>query len=80
MDDDGSKSLSLPEFKKALTESGISLSDGETQTLFNFFDSDNSQSISFDEFLLAIRVCKFDLKYYIYCYQNVTVIKIKNKT
>ena len=61
MDDDGSKSLSFEEFRKALLESGLQLSDAEIQTLFKFFDSDNSQSISFDEFIIAIRVSKTPL-------------------
>ena len=56
MDDDGSKSLDMNEFKKALTESGLTLTDGELQMMFNYFDRDGNKSISFDEFIGALRV------------------------
>lgn len=56
MDDDGSKSLNIAEFKKAMKEMNLSLSDQEYVQLFNYFDSDRSGSISFDEFIVAARV------------------------
>jgi Ca2+-binding EF-hand superfamily protein len=56
MDDDGSKSLSLVEFKKAIKECALSLSDLQMAQLFEYFDKDHSGSIDFDEFLIGVRV------------------------
>ena len=56
MDDDGSKSLSLVEFKKAIKECALSLSDLQMAQLFEYFDKDRSGSIDFDEFLIGVRV------------------------
>lgn len=56
MDDDGSKSLNKEEFSKGIRETGLSLSDEETDKLFNAFDKDGGGSINYDEFLVAIRV------------------------
>ena len=55
MDDDGSKSLSMAEFKKAMKECTLELEERELQSLFKFFDKDGSGSISFDEFLNGVR-------------------------
>lgn len=55
MDDDGSKSLDKAEFKKAITEMKLGFSDGQCQLMFSFFDSDNSGTIDYDEFLRTIR-------------------------
>jgi hypothetical protein len=56
MDDDNSKTLTLVEFKKGVTECGIALTDVELQMLFSFFDRDGDKCISFEEFLGALRV------------------------
>ena len=55
MDDDGSKSLSLNEFKKALKEFKMDLTEADLRALFSFFDADNSGSIDFEEFVQAVR-------------------------
>ena len=55
MDDDGSKSLNMSEFKKAMNECNMSLSDSDLRNLFNFFDKDGSGTINFDEFLNGCR-------------------------
>lgn len=56
MDDDDSKSLSMPEFKKAMRDSKLLLQDKELTNLFNLFDTDANGSISYDEFLHILRV------------------------
>lgn len=60
MDDDGSKSLSKEEFSKGIRETGLTLSDEDTEKLFSAFDKDGEGTINYDEFLVAIRVscCK----------------------
>ena len=55
MDDDGSKSLSLPEFRKAMKEMTVDLSDGDLRSLFQYFDSDLSGAIDFEEFIQGVR-------------------------
>jgi Ca2+-binding EF-hand superfamily protein len=56
MDDDGSKSLNLAEFKKGIKESSVVLSDQELVTLFNYFDKDRSGTVDFEEFIQGVRV------------------------
>jgi Ca2+-binding EF-hand superfamily protein len=56
MDDDGSRSLSLVEFKKAIRECALSLTDLQLSQLFEYFDKDRSGSIDFDEFIVGVRV------------------------
>ena len=55
MDDDGSKALSMSEFKKGLTEYKAELTDDEVRALFNAFDKDGNGQVSYEEFLVAIR-------------------------
>jgi len=56
IDDDGSRKLDLNEFKKGLHDYGLTnLSKEEVETLFKRFDSDNSGTIDFDEFLIHLR-------------------------
>jgi len=55
MDDDNSKSLNVAEFNKALTDYKLGFSKGECTALFNYFDVDSSGSITYDEFIRAIR-------------------------
>lgn len=58
MDDDDSKSLSMPEFKKAMRDSSLVLQDKELVYLFKLFDTDANGSIGYDEFLHILRVSK----------------------
>jgi hypothetical protein len=58
MDDDGSNSLSMAEFKKAIRECGLVLTDSELTQLFHVFDRDGGGSIGFDEFLAVLKVRK----------------------
>ena len=55
-DDNGSKTLDREELRSGLTDYGLKMSAAEVDELFQFFDSDKSGSISFDEFLVALRV------------------------
>jgi len=55
MDDDNSKSLNVAEFNKALTDYKLGFSKPESTALFNYFDVDSSGTISYDEFIRAIR-------------------------
>jgi Ca2+-binding EF-hand superfamily protein len=56
MDDDGSKSLSMSEFKKGVRECALVLSELELHELFSLFDRDRSGTIDYDEFLYGVRV------------------------
>ncbi|CAN0407894.1 unnamed protein product, partial [Ectocarpus fasciculatus] len=55
MDDDGSKSLSMGEFKKAMIQMNLNLSETEIRMLFDHFDADSSCSIDFEEFIQGVR-------------------------
>jgi len=55
-DDNGSKSLDRSEFKEGLKEYGVQMSASDVDQLFSCFDKDNTGTISFDEFLVALRV------------------------
>lgn len=55
MDDDNSKTLNNAEFNKALTDYKLGFSKPECSALFNYFDVDSSGSITYDEFIRAIR-------------------------
>jgi Ca2+-binding EF-hand superfamily protein len=57
-DGDGDKYITFNEFKKSLRDVGLNVSDLELSKLFNFFDKDKSGSISFDEFIVGLRVSK----------------------
>jgi Ca2+-binding EF-hand superfamily protein len=55
IDDDNDDTLSLAEFKKAMKEMNISLSDTELRKLFEHFDSDGNGGIDYDEFIKGVR-------------------------
>ncbi|ESN96702.1 hypothetical protein HELRODRAFT_156044 [Helobdella robusta] len=54
-DDNGNKKLDKEELASGLQEFGMSMSKSEVDQLFNYLDKDNSGSINFDEFLIALR-------------------------
>lgn len=56
MDDDNSRSLNLVEFKKAMKETGLNLTELQLSQLFSAFDRDRNGVIDFDEFLVLARV------------------------
>jgi len=55
MDDDGSKTLSQPEFSKAIRDLKVGISEENIPTLFEKFDSNHDGTINYDEFLRHIR-------------------------
>lgn len=54
-DDNNSKSLDVQEFKKAMSDFRIGMSDQQCVKVFHLFDRDGSGEISYDEFLRMIR-------------------------
>ena len=57
MDDDGSRSLDMKEFRKGLHDYGCMMEKEEEEEIFNEIDKDGSGTVDFDEFLKALRVC-----------------------
>ena len=55
MDDDGSKSLDMEEFKKGMKECDLALTRQEVIALFNFFDKDRDGAIRYEEFIGGLR-------------------------
>uniref|UniRef100_A0A8C7Z8F1 Calcyphosine-like b n=1 Tax=Oryzias sinensis TaxID=183150 RepID=A0A8C7Z8F1_9TELE len=55
MDDNQNRSLDLKEFLKGLNDYGLLMEKEEAAALFQHFDRDGSGTISFDEFLIALR-------------------------
>ncbi|XP_042895751.1 calcyphosin-like protein isoform X2 [Parasteatoda tepidariorum] len=55
MDDNRDKKLHLDEMKLGLQEYGADLGDEEMSELFNELDKDSSGTVSFEEFLKAVR-------------------------
>ncbi|KAH0625724.1 hypothetical protein JD844_033930 [Phrynosoma platyrhinos] len=55
MDDNGSKSLDLEEFRKGLQEAGVPLEGGDVEEIFHFCDKNKSGTLNFNEFLEALR-------------------------
>ena len=55
MDDDGSQSLSLPEFTKACRDFKIGISDENVPILFKVFDSNRDGTLNYSEFIDAVR-------------------------
>ena len=55
MDDDESGSLSLREFTKACKDFRIGISDENIPALFSLFDTNGDETMSYSEFLYAVR-------------------------
>lgn len=52
---DRSKTIGFEEFKKGISDFGISLNEDEAKQAFQTFDVDESGSINFNEFLVKLR-------------------------
>ena len=59
MDDNDSKTLDMNEFKKAMRDLALMLTELEVRQLFQLFDRDGSGTISYDEFMAVLRVRLF---------------------
>jgi len=55
MDDDGSLTLSMPEFVKAIKDFRMGISEDSVPALFDAFDTNHDGTINYDEFLRAVR-------------------------
>lgn len=55
-DDDGNKKLNREEFIEMIHNYGLKMDKKEISDLFDKFDTDKTGTISFDEFLIALRV------------------------
>ena len=55
MDDDRSGFLDMNEFKKAIKDFRVELSDTEIQQVFSVFDRDGNGTIDYDEFVRGVR-------------------------
>jgi Ca2+-binding EF-hand superfamily protein len=55
IDDDNSNLLSLEEFKKAMNEHTMDMTENEVRALFKYFDQSDDGYISYDEFLVGLR-------------------------
>jgi hypothetical protein len=55
MDDDGSLSLSMPEFVKAIRDFRMGISEQSVPALFDAFDTNHDGTINYDEFLRSVR-------------------------
>ena len=55
MDDDGTQSLSLPEFIKAVKDFKIGISEENVPVLFQRFDNNGDGTLNFQEFLDTVR-------------------------
>lgn len=56
IDDDSSNDLSLEEFSKGVTDTGLDLPEEDVEELFKEMDTDESGVINMTEFLVALRV------------------------
>ena len=61
IDDDSSRSLTLEEFERGLSDHNLELdfTKEEIAELYKEFDADQDGRISYDEFLVALRVSCF---------------------
>eukprot|EP01022_Parablepharisma_sp_SALTPOND_P016569 TRINITY_DN2460_c0_g1_i1.p1 TRINITY_DN2460_c0_g1~~TRINITY_DN2460_c0_g1_i1.p1 ORF type:complete len:776 (+),score=94.21 TRINITY_DN2460_c0_g1_i1:7353-9680(+) len=55
MDDNNSRSLELPEFRKAMRDYKLGFTESEIETLFKAFDINRDGTVNYDEFLRIIR-------------------------
>ncbi|XP_062124310.1 calcyphosin-like protein [Drosophila sulfurigaster albostrigata] len=55
MDDDGSKTLNLEEFKKGIIDMGLDVNESDIDDMFKRFDTDNNGTINMTEFLVKLR-------------------------
>jgi len=55
MDEDGSKNLSLSEFKKGVLGFGLDLDPNDVRLLFNSFDKNGDGQLSYMEFMAVVR-------------------------
>ena len=59
MDDNGNRQLDVEDFRWGFIDYGFNLSVEEAQHLLNHFDRDGNGTVSYDEFLRALKVSNF---------------------
>eukprot|EP00161_Ancyromonas_sigmoides_P002880 TRINITY_DN12648_c0_g1_i4.p1 TRINITY_DN12648_c0_g1~~TRINITY_DN12648_c0_g1_i4.p1 ORF type:complete len:119 (+),score=17.61 TRINITY_DN12648_c0_g1_i4:49-405(+) len=64
MDADGSRNLSIGEFREGMEDYGVFLDEYELDTLFQALDSDRSGEIDVGEFIDRVRVRKKNAVFY----------------
>lgn len=55
IDDNGNHMLCMAEFNKCMTEFRLGFQQSDVQLVFNYFDTDGNDRLSYDEFLRGIR-------------------------
>jgi len=61
MDADKNRSMDVSELESGLRIIGINLIEEQCAALLKFFDKDGSNTINFNEFLVAIRVSSINM-------------------
>jgi hypothetical protein len=67
MDDNGNHQLDVDDFRWGFIDYGFNLTKEEAQQLLDHFDRDKNGTVSYDEFLRAIKVSNNLLKYPLFC-------------
>lgn len=55
MDDNNSSSIDINEFKKAMKDFKVDISESDIRAVFTAFDRDGSGEIDYDEFVRGVR-------------------------
>ena len=61
MDDNGNRQLDVDDFRWGFIDYGFNLTQEEAQQLLTYFDRDGNGTVSYDEFLRAMKVSSFEL-------------------
>ena len=71
MDDDRSRSITKEEFQRGILNHNIQVSSEDIDKLFQLFDDDGSGNLSYEEFLIDLRVSRVPCySYFMSCKLN----------